>query len=173
MRARFIPQQWQNDFATTVNVEAECEWDVTPGWYASEFPEGPPERHSYESDRLRDDPAAPAWVREWPGPFEVELIEDTEQLTFSDRPADPSEYLLRVDRVADDDLSLGDPERRRVEDDTPLDVQVNLDGTVEFVSPHPVVVRGEPGWRERILELVESGGPFSVVCYPEIGGDAA
>jgi hypothetical protein len=58
------------------------------------------------------------------------------------------------------------------DDDTALEVQVNLDGSVEFVPAVPgqqIVVRGEPEWERRVLELVRAGESFTVICYPESG----
>lgn len=72
----FIPQVWLNDYAIAVDPQGDTTWEVSPeyvkslmAYYGSEF-----ERvymSSYQSDALKDDPAAPAWIREWSGPFEI------------------------------------------------------------------------------------------------------
>lgn len=72
--AIFHPQVWVNDYAIDVDPEGETEWDVT-SYLAERFGTDVPENNSYESDELRWDPKAPAWIQEWAGPFWVELIE--------------------------------------------------------------------------------------------------
>lgn len=71
-RATFTPQAWQNDYAISVDAEGETSWIIS-----DEFLQSLPDpikalkSHTYESDELRNDPAAPVWVREWSGPFEI------------------------------------------------------------------------------------------------------
>ena len=62
---RFIPQAWINDYAVTVDLEGPDTFQVP-----SEAVEGI-ESRTYESDTLRGHKNAPAWVREWQGPFEI------------------------------------------------------------------------------------------------------
>jgi len=82
-RATFDPQAWINDYAVSVDPEGETAWDCTA------FVTSPPDRldgfgeaavlaaieaDGYFLDRddvLKDDPAAPEWVREWAGPFTI------------------------------------------------------------------------------------------------------
>lgn len=72
--AKFHPQAWQKDYAIAVDPEGETEWDVTGiivgmGKHkALELMDD-----SYETDHLRNADNAPAWVRDWPGPFYVEV----------------------------------------------------------------------------------------------------
>lgn len=80
--ARFTPQAWVNDYAIEVDAEGEREWEVSLDFLEQLLRSLPDELrdelckgHSYESDMLRGDPAAPEWVREWHGPFEVELLD--------------------------------------------------------------------------------------------------
>jgi hypothetical protein len=87
-RARFQPQAWIRDYAVDIDPEGETQWDVTPEHLARLV--GVAMRHrfyplSFEdalreatetstdlSDELREDPAAPAWVRAHRGPFYCE-----------------------------------------------------------------------------------------------------
>ena len=69
--ARFIPQMWVNDYAVDVDPLSETDWEITEQSAAEALDR---ERRGLDRDYLRDDPAAPEWVREWPGPFVVELI---------------------------------------------------------------------------------------------------
>lgn len=65
LKCTFVPQVWERDYAITLEFEnTENTWEV-------EIDGELPEPHSYDSDRLRDVPQAPDWVRVWPGPFEV------------------------------------------------------------------------------------------------------
>ena len=64
IRCTFRPQAWVRDYATDVDPEGETRWEM-------EVDSLPPE-NSYESDALRESPNAPAWAREWLGPFEVD-----------------------------------------------------------------------------------------------------
>lgn len=60
----FRPQAWMHDYAIDVDPESDTQWTM-------EVPRAP-KPSSYESDELREAPNAPAWVRDWSGPFEVE-----------------------------------------------------------------------------------------------------
>ncbi len=76
--ATFHPQAWVNDYAIEVDPEGETEWDVTDYILASFTPEEALalEDDQYESDNLStDDPNAPKWIREWSGPFYVEVAD--------------------------------------------------------------------------------------------------
>ena len=66
IRCTFRPQAWQHDYAVDVDPEGPTTWIMNA-------PIPLPKPHSYDSDTLRDDPAAPQWCREWSGPFEVEF----------------------------------------------------------------------------------------------------
>lgn len=62
--ATFRPQAWSNDYAVEVDPEGETEWQVEAG-------ELQPDR--FDLDYLQASLNAPAWVRDWSGPFEIEL----------------------------------------------------------------------------------------------------
>lgn len=64
IRCEFVPQAWINDYACPVDPLGRTSWTMTVAKL--------PKPNSYESDWLRDSHRAPAWVRDWLGPFEVE-----------------------------------------------------------------------------------------------------
>lgn len=65
-RAIFHPQAWQNDYAVPVDPEGPTEFDV------GDVPDDMAD-NSNESDALSQHPNAPAWVKNWPGPFYIEI----------------------------------------------------------------------------------------------------
>lgn len=69
MIARFTPQAWVNDYAVDVDPEGPTEWKVSEA-FAAEFAGV---TDSADLDDLKDDPAAPEWVREFQGPFEIHV----------------------------------------------------------------------------------------------------
>jgi hypothetical protein len=85
-RATFTPQAWIRDWAVEIDPEGDTEWIVTPaflarlvGWhmrrYGMDFDSALARctgQSNDSSDGLRDDPAAPAWIREHRGPFYCE-----------------------------------------------------------------------------------------------------
>lgn len=82
--ATFTPQAWINDYAHTVDAEGPTEWDPT-AYLAEHAPHVIAELEAGEfstwndrEDLLKGDPNAPEWVREWSGPFEID-VRDSEQ----------------------------------------------------------------------------------------------
>jgi hypothetical protein len=75
--ATFTPQAWLNDSAVTVDAEGDTSWDCTaelatmPADYRAQVIES---GHDID-DWLKGDGAAPQWVREWQGPFEIHVRE--------------------------------------------------------------------------------------------------
>jgi hypothetical protein len=78
--ARFQAEVWVNDEAVAVDPEGETEWDATvacTGLSATSRTElltGMEAGEALvrdEEDYLKDDRLAPAWVREWTGPFSI------------------------------------------------------------------------------------------------------
>jgi hypothetical protein len=69
MKVRFHPQAWINDYAVEVDAHGDTEFDVG---------EIPPDiaDNTYESDQLQGHPNAPRWVRDWSGPFWIEILRD-------------------------------------------------------------------------------------------------
>lgn len=69
MRVRFHPQAWFNDWAIEVDPQGETEWEE--GDVADDVQDD-----TYESDELRLHNNAPQWVRDWAGPFYIEILRD-------------------------------------------------------------------------------------------------
>jgi hypothetical protein len=77
--ARFVAQVWVNDQSLDVDPQGETEWEASvafaglaPGYRAGLL--AGMEAHGEaldEADQLHGDAAAPAWVREWGGPFSI------------------------------------------------------------------------------------------------------
>ncbi len=66
-KAVFHPQVWVNDTAMEVDPLGEInEWDV------GDVPDDMGD-DTYESDALRYHDNAPEWVKDWPGPFYIEI----------------------------------------------------------------------------------------------------
>lgn len=67
VKIRFVPQVWVNDYAMEVDPLGETEFEVpvtdTKGLKTD----------SYESDELRFHANAPDWIKEWSGPFYIEI----------------------------------------------------------------------------------------------------
>ena len=77
--ATFHPQAWQNDYAIAVDPEGEVEFDVTPEVVAMGKEEARKVKDDqYESDDLRTADAAPDWIKNWNGPFYVEVEQSIE-----------------------------------------------------------------------------------------------
>lgn len=72
--ATFRPQAWVNDYAVDVDPEGPTMFDVTAHVVALgreralQIKDG-----DYSSDGLRELATAPAWVRDWSGPFSVSV----------------------------------------------------------------------------------------------------
>lgn len=70
MIARFQPEAWIDDYAVDVDPDGPDTWTVSPAMAAAIIAD------DYQDlDYLRDDEAAPAWVRNWTGPFTVYIEE--------------------------------------------------------------------------------------------------
>lgn len=68
--ATFTPQAWINDCAVEVDAEGPRTWPLDD----DELPDNP-EPDTYQSDAARFSRHAPAWVREWSGPFYCSITE--------------------------------------------------------------------------------------------------
>lgn len=76
--ATFYPQAWVNDYAVPVDPHGTTSWDVTD-LLLSMLPDQREKAmvaDQYESDDLRYADNAPAWVKDWSGPFYV-VVEET------------------------------------------------------------------------------------------------
>jgi hypothetical protein len=72
--ATFHPQAWQNDYAIPVDPEGEVTFDVTDEILKIGREKALSIRDDeYESDHLRFSSNSPEWIREWSGPFYIEI----------------------------------------------------------------------------------------------------
>jgi len=65
LQCTFHPQVWINDNACECDAEGEITFTV--------LSETVPDDDSYESDDLRFEDDVPEWIKEWSGPFWVEI----------------------------------------------------------------------------------------------------
>src|SRR5579884_855982 len=75
VRARFNPQTYTSDYA---DPAGDTEWVVSPDYFAELYEDLGDvvlDDASHGSDLLRWDPAAPAWVREWSGPYWIDVLD--------------------------------------------------------------------------------------------------
>lgn len=74
---RFRPQAWVNDYAVGVDPETPDTWQVPKSMLLERFSS---EQDWLDRDNDRDDMrhegTAPKWVRDWSGPFEVDLADE-------------------------------------------------------------------------------------------------
>lgn len=78
VKLNFNPQAWVRDYAISVDPEGDTTWTVPKALFLELFPtEADFNSNHHERDDLRHKGNAPQWVRDWSGPFEVELL-DTE-----------------------------------------------------------------------------------------------
>lgn len=74
--ARFHPQAWVNNYAIAVDPEGPTEFDVTAEIVAMGREAALAiTDDDFKGDNLRFAAAAPQWVRNWSGPFYVEVAE--------------------------------------------------------------------------------------------------
>lgn len=73
---KFHPEQWVNDRARRIQPEGRNVWEMPLSEVTTEE-NLIPERISYQADALRRSKYAPLWVREYSGPFTVEIVEVT------------------------------------------------------------------------------------------------
>jgi len=72
--AKFRPQGWVNDDAIDLDPEGPTDFDVTDVVLAMGKDKALKlEDNSCETDVLRELPNAPKWIRDWSGPFVVEV----------------------------------------------------------------------------------------------------
>lgn len=78
IQAHFLPERWDGDYA----VEAQCDWDIRD-WNVSELTAeairvqlADPVKSGSDWDWVRDDPFCPKWMKDWRGPFTIEISAD-------------------------------------------------------------------------------------------------
>lgn len=84
--AKFHPQAWVRDYAIEVDAEGPTQWDCTAlasqpymADYLSEMTRWFSRGDGWvldASDVFKEDPAAPEWVHEWHGPFDILIREE-------------------------------------------------------------------------------------------------
>ena len=73
----FVPEAWVNDYAIVVDPGGECAWTVARKLFLKKFSSEDDWNECHQvRDDMRFEGTAPAWVRAWTGPFEVELADD-------------------------------------------------------------------------------------------------
>ena len=99
--AKFHPQAWVNDSAISVDPEGEVTFDVTQeilkiGLIAAlEMDDD-----DYETDELRESENAPEWIKDWGGPFYIEVkasIQDYVDAVNKKSGDEPSKTLTDID----------------------------------------------------------------------------
>lgn len=94
--AEFSAQAWLSNHALSVDPDGDTTWDVTEHLKMLR-PDLRPLvlKPGLERDGLREAKTAPQWVREWSGPFEIELhAEGENDGEWSDIGVDPDMALL-------------------------------------------------------------------------------
>lgn len=72
----FRPQAWIRDYAVSVDASGPTDWSVRRSLILQRFPTKADWRaRADERDNLRFEGTAAPWIRNWPGPFEVEIAE--------------------------------------------------------------------------------------------------
>lgn len=74
--ATFTPQAWVRDYAITVDPEGPTEWVTEFEELTQEQAAAILEAGHDNFDLLKEDPAAPGWVRDWSGPFEIHVRDE-------------------------------------------------------------------------------------------------
>lgn len=74
--AHFQPQAWVNNYTMDVDASGETEWDITAEVIAMDPKRAQEiEDDSNESDAFTGSKAAPAFVRDWSGPYHVSVAD--------------------------------------------------------------------------------------------------
>lgn len=74
--AHFQPQAWVKDYAIDVDASGETEWDITAEIVAMDPKQAQDiEDDSNESDAFTGSKSAPAFVRDWSGPYHVSVAD--------------------------------------------------------------------------------------------------
>lgn len=82
---RFVPQAWVSDYAIEVDPEGPREWTVSRELMLATFASASDWQSNHQArDDMRFEGAAPIWIRDWSGPFEVELADDPESIWADD-----------------------------------------------------------------------------------------
>jgi len=79
IKIKFNPQMWLNDYTTSADPEGETEFFILEkeareltGFAGQDWADF--DADSYEGDNLRYASTAPAWIKDWHGPFYHEVL---------------------------------------------------------------------------------------------------
>jgi hypothetical protein len=77
----FNPQAWMRDYAMSVDPEGDTTWEVSRAEFLAMFPDEATFNSQHQlRDDLRHEGTAPKWIRDWSGPFEVELFTNPQEV---------------------------------------------------------------------------------------------
>jgi hypothetical protein len=111
---RFRPQAWINDYAVAVDREHPDTWVVPLDLFLERFPtEEDWSSLHHERDEMRLEGSAPQWVRDWSGPFEVELASDV-----------PDPWTLKPDVLLSDSASADWPNEAAIRHTNGVELRV-------------------------------------------------
>lgn len=80
--AHFTPQAWQNNYAVPIDPQGPVQWEVTD-WMmrlteAQRDDVLAQQMQPWDfNDDLRNHPAAPQWIKDFSGPFEIHVKEQS------------------------------------------------------------------------------------------------
>lgn len=83
----FTPQAWVRDLAITVDAPGETDWTAPLAEVLTLCGGVLPEDDQYSSDDLRNMSQAPAWARDWNGPFAISITNRDEIEDYLERRA--------------------------------------------------------------------------------------
>lgn len=73
VKVQFTPQAWVNDYAIDVDPEGETEFEIP---VADAMIDGRLRKDNHdETDVLKDHPNAPRWIKQFAGPFYIEILD--------------------------------------------------------------------------------------------------
>ena len=116
--ATFHPQAWIDDYAVEVDPEGETEFDATER--VLELLTMTLADDEYRSDEIRA--AGPDWVKEWNGPFYIEVCKEVE--AYFEKMAEYVNYLeQKIERANREIERLN----RFLPDDNPVRIMYGID----------------------------------------------
>jgi hypothetical protein len=75
----FVAQEWDEGYLIDVDPHGPLTWTVHKSEFLALFPDAESFASKHQDrDSLRLHDNAPEWVREWTGPFEVELEDESQ-----------------------------------------------------------------------------------------------
>ncbi|PJG47228.1 hypothetical protein CAF53_02460 [Sphingobium sp. LB126] len=72
----FLPQSWVNDYAVALDIDHPNRWTIPLSLLLERFPTEQDWRdHDEDRDQMRYEGASPTWIRDWSGPFEIDVAD--------------------------------------------------------------------------------------------------